>query len=648
MSCGPAEARFRLLDAYVGWSDVQPPVGLIGLDDPAGLRLAAVDPAAASSEVWQYLLPPRLAQGCGPCESYLITFTRLLRRSDCQPCWEPVWSAACDMQRFVNPVAVAAWQRCIAVADAGAGRVWVWSHHGELLVAEIHAPGATALAFGRCGQLWIATRQAISAHGLSGEPMGAPIGIPAGAGRPLSLAQAEDGGLWLLTKDTAGVMHLWHAAHGSDTLQAAGVAQLAAAGLPPTRLAAVSDIGFCEAEDAGCWTWQGRCASADEVGVPVPTALLPAGSLDTEALDSGMPRCRWHRIVLDADIPAGTAIEVRAATTDTDGEAPHSSDWQPSPVGARDFLLNQPPGRWLWLQIRLRGDGVRTPVLRRVRIDFPRSTSLDQLPPVYRDNPRAEDFSERFLALFDAGMAELDAAIEEFPAALDAAGARDELLPWLASFHDLVFDGAWDAERRRRVLRAMPRLYRLRGTVAGLQLAIRLVFDVEAAIQELGPERAWGALGRRSATRLGSVRLFGQARVRLRTGQSALGQAPLRSRGNPDLDAVGTGAWRFRVLVPPGPLLADAAAQQRLARLIETQKPAHTQASARVGGAGFVLGLNLAIGIDTRLVPLRAPVLGDAELRLGRTLVLRPGRRGARATFVLGQPLAAGAATLLE
>jgi hypothetical protein len=193
----------------------------------------------------------------------------------------------------------------------------------------------------------------------------------------------------------------------------------------------------------------------------------------------------------------------------------------------------------------------------------------------------------------------------------------------------------------------MPRLYRLRGTVEGLRLAIRLVFDADAAIQELGPERAWGALGRGAATRLGTVRLFGQARARLRTGRSALGQAPLRSRGNPDLDAVGTGAWRFRVLVPPGPQLASTAAQERLARLVDSQKPAHTQASVRVGGLGFVLGLGAAIGIDTGLVPLPAPVLGDGRLRLGRMAVLRPGRRGPRASFVLGQPVAAGA-TLLE
>ena len=134
-------------------------------------------------------------------------------------------------------------------------------------------------------------------------------------------------------------------------------------------------------------------------------------------LDSGVPRCRWHRVQLEADVPTGTSLFVQVASTDDPVTSPHPDDWHPvsgatvttSPL---DFLIDQPPGRFLLVRVQMRGDGVRTPVLRRVRLDFPRSTSLDSLPPVYRDNARAEDFTERFLSLFDAGVAELDAAIE--------------------------------------------------------------------------------------------------------------------------------------------------------------------------------------------------------------------------------------------
>ena len=328
--------------------------------------------------------------------------------------------------------------------------------------------------------------------------------------------------------------------------------------------------------------------------------------------------------------------------------APHPDDWRPLPNSALDFLIDQPPGRYLWLRIRFSGDGHQTPVLRRVRLDFPRSTSLDSLPHVYRENPRAEDFSERFLSLFDASIADLDAAIEQFPAALDIASVRSELLPWLASFLDLVFDPSWEPARQRAILAALPRLYRLRGTVAGLRLAIRLVFDTEVAIQELAFERAWGKLGQHGNAMLGGVRLFGKSRARFALGRSGLSRAPIKSYGNPDLDAVSSGAYRFRVLVPPGRLVSGLSAQ-RLARLVESQKPAHTQATVRSGGSGFVIGSFSAIGVDSVLAPLPAPVLGAAgNVRLGRMSVLWPARRGGHSTFVLGNPVVVGIQTVLE
>src|SRR6202040_3442772 len=101
---------------------------------------------------------------------------------------------------------------------------------------------------------------------------------------------------------------------------------------------------------------------------------------------------------------------------------PHPSDWTSPTVGSLDFLIDQPSGRYLFFRIRFTGDGSTTPVVRRVRIDFPRITSLDYLPAVYRENPKAENFTERFLSLFDASIADVDRVIERYPALLDSTG----------------------------------------------------------------------------------------------------------------------------------------------------------------------------------------------------------------------------------
>ena len=109
---------------------------------------------------------------------------------------------------------------------------------------------------------------------------------------------------------------------------------------------------------------------------------------------------------------------------------PHPGDWQ-RVDNQRDFLIRQPEGRYLFVRIRMTGDGRQTPRIRRMRIDFPRQTSLDQLPLVFRDSPEAEDFSERFLALFDSFLDDVDEQIARMPALLDVDGVPEGVLPWL-------------------------------------------------------------------------------------------------------------------------------------------------------------------------------------------------------------------------
>jgi phage tail-like protein len=340
---------------------------------------------------------------------------------------------------------------------------------------------------------------------------------------------------------------------------------------------------------------------------------------------------------IDADLPLGTSIAVTATSSEekeTDPSRMHPSDAQEE-AGAVDFLLRQPPGRFLFLRLCLLGNGQATPVVRRVRLDFPRVTSLELLPAVYREDPRAEDFTERFLSLFDASVEDLDALIARFPALLDGQGVDERVLPWLGGFLDVAFEPSWPVDRRRAILAAVPELYRLRGTSAGIALAVERVFGVRPAIQELGRERLYAGVGR--GGRLGSVRLFGRARSRFRVGSSALGAVPLVSFGNPADDPLRDGAHRFRVLMPPG-TASTAEARARLERLVESQKPAHTLVTVHVGGRGFILGVApVAVGIDTAFGPLPAPVLGaKGNVRLGRASVLRAGLRGPRPGFTAG------------
>ncbi len=337
-----------------------------------------------------------------------------------------------------------------------------------------------------------------------------------------------------------------------------------------------------------------------------------------------------------ADPPPQGQVAVDPGWEDFEPGVPHPADWQILTDGNLDALVGQPPGRYLFVRIRLRGDGATTPTVRRIRLDFPRSTSLDSLPAIYRSDPAAAEFTARFLSLFDAELEHIDGLVERHPALLDPAAAPPEVLAWLAELVGMTFAPEWDLETRRALVAAAPELYRTRGTVDGLRSAVALVFGVDPAVDEIGPTRPWGALaaggdgateqGSPLAARLRQVRLFGRSRSRLRLGTSALGRTAIKSFGNPDDDPRNSGAFRIRISLPSsgsrGPIDRVQARD-----LVAAVSPAHVVADVRFGGDGFFVGTAAAVGIDTTFAPLPAPVLGET-VRLRRRTVLWPSRRG--------------------
>jgi len=675
MSCVPGPPTFRLLDHLVGWDPLDV-FQLTDPDDPDGIQLA---PAGAGGHLRSDYLPwlpdPRLAPGCGPCAWYLAAPQRgMLRRDPCGGGWQPVWPPNCDPGLAARPHAVAARGHLLATATPEA--VYLWRREGDQLVAVI--PGqAAALALAPWGDLLVGYDGStdLSRFDLAGVPRGRIVTGMTGRIEALTAGRALTPGgectIWALT-EAGGTWQLWRGDRGSpDPFQQATLGDLATA-VDRTSLTIATDQGFCLTEPGpdgdlvtSCFTWDGQPAGPT---FPRTTTLPTAGQLLTTAIDSGQPRCRWHRVRVDADVQAGTSVLVAVATSEdptphgtTAGPAgadgyptgpPNSGDWQDAGAASADFLVDQAPGRYLYLRLRLTGDGATTPVVHRIRLDFPRVTSADQLPAVYTQDPAAADFTERFLSLFDAAFEEADRAVERYPALLDPGGVPDEVLPWLGGLLGLVFDPGWDAAIRRNLIKAAPGLYRGRGTLTALTQVISIVFGVDVAVSELAADRAWGALNQ--SGRLGFTRLFSLSRTRFQVGGSALSSAPIRSFGDPDDDPLTAQANRIRVLVPPAPGRGgpDLAA---LRALVVSQAPAHTVAEVRPGGLGLVAGVWSAVGVDTALAPLPAPVLqagapsGAVQpVTLNRHSVLWPAARGSWAGIRIGAGPAAGIDTVAQ
>ena len=108
------------------------------------------------------------------------------------------------------------------------------------------------------------------------------------------------------------------------------------------------------------------------------------------------------------------------------------------------------------------------------------SSYLEALPPIYHDN----DFLGRMLLIFEHILEPLDQQIGDLAFYFDPRTAPAALLPWLASWLDLVLNENWPLERRRALILAAAELYRWRGTRQGLVNYLRIYTGVTPTIIE--------------------------------------------------------------------------------------------------------------------------------------------------------------------
>lgn len=584
MTCVPS-TTFRLLDDRVGW-DTRAADGLAGVVIEGGaLQLAASGPEPAP--------PPRLAWTCDDCTWWLGGPEGILRLGPCDDefhAWRDVG----------NVIALAGRDWVLVALVEGVG-VLVFDAPGARVIGRLDLPDATGVGFDRRGHVLVAASDGtVLELDLSALPCGT---------RTDPIEPQELPGLTGWTEQ-----------------------------------------GFC-LEGRGCFDWDGRRIDPSELA-DLAQRYVRQGQFLTEPLDSGIARCRWHRVRLDVDLPAGTSVEVAIATTDGPPSGrgphpdpappwngfpagdPHPSDWFDAGPGVIDTTIGAPPGRYAYLRVRLTGDGTATPAVHQIRLDLPRRTSLDDLPAVFAADAEARDFSERFLSLFDAELEETDEVVARRAALLDPDALPDDALGWLAGLLGLGFEAEMTVAQRRALIARAPSLYRRRGTPRGLVETLSVALGVDATVEELGPMRPWGAVG---DARVGSVRLFGRSRARVRLGTSALGTAPLNARGNPDDDARLAGVNRIRVHVGPH------ARRALVERVVRSQVPAHVAVGVHAPRSGLVL-TRLRLGLDTVLTAPPPAVVGELRLRRG---VLRRGR-ASRAEAVVGGPLVVGSTTGME
>ena len=179
------------------------------------------------------------------------------------------------------------------------------------------------------------------------------------------------------------------------------------------------------------------------------------------------------------------------------------------------------------------------------------SIYMNLLPEIFRVN----DFTGRFLMLFESFLEPVSAQVNGIHNYFDPDLTPSEFLPWLASWIGISWDVPITDERKRVLLRKALQLYQARGTKGALKEFLEIYTGGKAEITE-------------HKTR--NLKLGKQARL----GHTiALGKRNLPHTFSVDLAVPAQLSAEFKNLPPDR---AEALYRQMVVSLINTQKPAHT------------------------------------------------------------------------
>jgi len=415
-------------------------------------------------------------------------------------------------------------------------------------------------------------------------------------------------------------------------------------------------------------------------GPDPPAVFQTSGTYWSAALDSQFYRCQWHRIMLRAQLPPKTAIQI--STYASEVQQPFSQvqllpddAWQTNltvtAIGKEwDALIFSSPGRYLWLRLQLSGNGSATPVVQSIRLEYPRISLRRYLPAVFAQDPGGTDFADRFLSIFDTTLRSVERKIDNQAAYFDPLSApatpvkpgQMDFLTWLASWVGVSLDRQMPVAQRRTVLKRAGKFLCIRATRIGLWRQLLLFLRMEPKtvccphdqpkstcnpqlrncapvvkkpcawqppplILENYQLRRWMFLGQ---GRLGDDAVLWGMRIVNRSQLSRNAQAgvtQLITTPDPFHDPFLAYSHKFTVFVPASFGASDQK-RRALINLLEAEKPAHTQYQVEYVAPRLRIGFQSMIGLDS--VVGRYP----SQFRIGQQL--------GKDSIVSGLPLQGG------
>jgi phage tail-like protein len=315
----------------------------------------------------------------------------------------------------------------------------------------------------------------------------------------------------------------------------------------------------------------------------------------------------------------------------TDPQAPACErKWIRMPLDVSEGMIQAiqthglPPGQWeylsyVWVGAEFSGEGLSSPILSQLWLEFDHQTTLGFLPSVYGEQDRSRQYLGRFLSLFESLYDEAEEGIRGLPSLLDPQSARADFLPWLGGWQAFGLIEEWPLAKKRQAIQDAFTLHSQRGTVAGLQAAVRLFTGLQVRIEEPIQHTGWWSLAPEEGTPLeteNSILGFTTFLVPAEAQGAVVGTTAVLDASHliteEELGAplFSDTAHRFIVQVYHGAGYSPQALAQ-VAAVLDREKPAHTHYHICPVEPRLRIGFQARIGIDTVIASEQGPTALD-------------------------------------
>lgn len=363
--------------------------------------------------------------------------------------------------------------------------------------------------------------------------------------------------------------------------------------------------------------------------------------------DAKQNNCQWHRILFDADLPARSNLVISTFTSD-DPILPESlslnssnssgDEWDSMTFtggfAAGDMLVQNPKGRYLTLKIGFESDSTVSPVVRNLRVYYPRDTYLKYLPAIYQQDTDSRDFLSRFLPIVESVMLTIEDKISNSSRYYNPLAAPDEFIPWLASWLDFALDDKWSDDKKRRLILRAVSLYKERGTQEGLLDYIEIYSGYRPAIIELFKLRAASNMEMLSHHVISFARHSIPLRGYVLNESAVVGSSTVADEW--DLHGPGFADYAHRFIIFLYPVhLRDEITQRTVQTILDSEKPSHTQYFCCAIEPMMRVGEQSMVGLDTIIAKDPDKLVVGTSFTIGEDSIIN--RKNAGTGFITGK-----------